>query len=388
MMNDLDPASAALADAAASWRGAYVHVPFCARHCPYCDFAVVVGVEDRADAYVAALIAEIGMEEPWGPLDAIFVGGGTPSRLPADDLGRIVAALRERFGLAPGAEIGLEANPEDWTEGHAVAAAAAGFNRVSLGIQSFDPDVLRSLGRLHDPQTAAEAVAAAHAAGFASVNIDLIFGTPGETLDSWRRSVHWAAGTGAQHISAYALTVEKGTPLSRAVAAGAAAPDPDDQADKYEAWERAMTAAGFVRYEISNASLPGHACRYNLLAWAQGEYAAFGTGAHGHRRGVRRRNIRRFDAYLDRVNRGERPESGRERLDPPAREQERLILGLRRTAGVRAGAGGRALLASKWGERLLEAGVIAVAGDRIRVTTPLLADEAARAVLAVSPGEC
>jgi oxygen-independent coproporphyrinogen-3 oxidase len=387
-MPDLDPASAALADAAAAWRGAYLHVPFCARHCPYCDFAVVVGADDLAGAYVEALIAEIGMEDPWGPLDAVFIGGGTPSRLPEGALRRIVEALRERFGFVPGAEIGLEANPEDWTGDYAAAVAAAGFNRVSLGLQSFDPEVLQRLGRWHDPATAEAAVENAHRAGFASINVDLIYGTPGETLDAWEHSVRRAVATGPHHVSAYALTVEKGTPLSRAVAAGAPAPEPDDQADKYEAWERAMEAAGFVRYEISNAARPGHACRYNLLTWARGEYLAFGTGAHGHRDGVRRRNIRRLDAYLDRVAHGERPESGREVLGPAAREQERLFLGLRRVAGACAGPGGRALLASAWGKRLQSAGVIAVAGDRIRVVKPLLADEAARAVLAVSPGEC
>ncbi len=379
---------ARLADTAGSWRGAYVHIPFCARVCPYCDFAVVAGREDLTGRYLAAVEAEVGMEPPWEPLDAVHFGGGTPSRLPATELRRLLDVLAVRFGLAPGAEVSLEANPEDWTPALAAALAAAGFERVSFGVQSFDPAVLHILGRGHMPADAERAVQEARNAGFGSVSLDLIFGTPGESLDSWRVTVERALALGPDHLSAYALTVERGTPLGRAVAAGAPAPDPDDQADKYEHVANAAAAAGLARYEVSNFARPGHGCRYNLLTWAQGEYLAFGNGAHGHRDGVRRRNVRRLDAYLRMVEEGARPEAGRDEADAAEREKERLLLGLRRTAGVAAGAAGPALVESPGGRRLVEAGVLACEGARLRVLRPLLTDEVSRAVLALEAVEC
>jgi putative oxygen-independent coproporphyrinogen III oxidase len=381
------PDDAGLADAAQTWRSAYVHVPFCHRRCPYCDFAVVTpeegGGPDRFARYVDAVLAEIDREEEWGPLDAVDFGGGTPSRLPAAELGRIVAALRNRFGLVENAEVSLEANPEDWTEAAAAAVAAAGFTRVSLGAQSFDPAVLEALGRRHRPEHATAAIAAALAAGFRTVNVDLIYGTPGESAASWASSVARALDSGVQHLSAYALTVERGTALSRAVAAGAAAPDPDVQADAYDHLEAVAPAAGLVRYEVSNWARPGHGCVYNLGTWAQGEYLGFGLGAHSHRDGTRRRNVRRLDVYLERVERGERPEAGRERLSSAGREQERLFLGLRRAAGAISGEAGSALLATAAGRRLVASGVIEERDGRLRVLRPLLTD----AVLREIPGE-
>ncbi len=377
-----------LADEARRWRGAYVHIPFCARICPYCDFAVVAGRDDLAGRYLDAVVAEIAMEPPWSPLDAVAFGGGTPSQFPAAGLGRLLAALRDRFGLAAGAEVSLEANPEDWTPALAEALLAAGFDRVSFGVQSFDPDVLARLGRRHTPAGGERAVTGARRAGFRSVSLDLIFGTPGESPASWEATVDRALALRPDHLSAYALTVERGTPLGREVAAGAPAPDPDDQADKYLHLEEAAAAAGLDRYEVSNFARPGHACRYNLLTWAQGEYLAFGNGAHGHRAGVRRRNVRRLDAYLAGVEAGERPEAGREAVAGFAAEQERLLLGLRRAAGVATGAAGAALLRSPWGRRLVDAGVLAGHGERLLVAQPLLTDEVARAVLALESADC
>ena len=375
-----------LADAAAAWVAAYVHIPFCRRVCPYCDFAVVEGAEGRQAPYLEALLAEIRREPPFGrPLDAVFVGGGTPTSLAPADLGRVVSALDDSLGLVTGAEISLEANPEDLTPAVAAELAAQGFNRVSLGVQSFDPGVLGALGRRHDQATARAAVAAALAA-FPSVNVDLIFGTPGETITSWRESVEQAVGSGVQHLSAYALTVERGTPLGRAVQDGAPAPDPDDQATKYEIVSEVAARAGLERYETSNFARPGHHCRYNLLTWAQGEYAGFGNGAHRHRSGVRSWNVRRLDRYIEQA--AESAVAGEEALGPWERELERFSLGLRRTAGVVAGEAGRALLGSDQGRRLLDAGVVAVEGDRIRVARPLLGDEVGRAALALRPGDC
>ncbi len=378
------PDAPELADAARSWRCAYVHVPFCHRRCPYCDFAVVTpeegGAPDRFGRYVDAVLAEIEMAGEWGPLDAIDFGGGTPSRLPAADLGRVVAALRDRFGLAEGAEVSLEANPEDWTPPTATAVAAAGFNRVSLGVQSFDLAVLEALGRRHRPADAEAAIDAAEAAGFRTVNVDLIYGTSGESMASWAATVRRALDAGLPHLSAYALTVERGTALSRAVAAGAPAPDPDGQADAYEYLRAAASEAGLVRYEVSNWARPRHACHYNLATWAQGEYLGFGLGAHSHRAGMRRRNVRRLDVYLERVERGELPEAGRERLTPAAREQERLFLGLRRVAGAETGTAGSALLDSDAGRRLVAAEVIEERHGRLRVVRPLLTDAVLREI--------
>lgn len=382
------PDDPGLADAAAVWRSAYVHVPFCRRRCPYCDFAVVVGEPaSTVERYAEAVCREIAMEPSWGPLDAVNFGGGTPSTLGADRLAAILATLDAVHGVSSDAEISLEANPEDWSGDYGDALRTVGFNRVSFGVQSFDPAVLASLGRLHSPEQADAAVAAAVAAGFATVNIDLIYGSPEETTASWAASVDRALASGANHLSAYALTVEAGTELARAVIAGAPAPDPDVQADRYEALQAAAAGSGLVRYEVSNWAAAGHACRYNLATWAQGEYLGFGLGAHDHRDGRRGRNHRRLDRYLGAVAAGDRPRLGEERRDPWEREQERLMLGLRRVAGAVAGPGGEALLRSEAGKRLVDAGILAVSGDRLVVVEPLLTDEASRAAVSVSRGD-
>lgn len=250
---------------------------------------------------------------------------------------------------------------------------------MSFGAQSFDPSVLACLGRRHTPSRIAAAVTAARAEGFRSISVDLIFGTPGEGLTSWRSTVEQALELGTDHVSCYALTVERGTPLGRAVASGEPAPDPDLQADQYELADALLTGAGLVRYEVSNWSRPGHACRYNLAVWAQGEYEAFGNGAHGFRHGSRYRNVRRLDAYIDRVEGGQSPRAGDEPLTEP--EQDRLFVGLRRAAGVSDGPGVKALVGSPDGRRLLAAGVVDHSDGRLRVIRPLLTDEVERAVL-------
>jgi len=378
----LRPDAAELADAAADWRSAYVHIPFCARVCPYCDFAVVAGRDDLADVYLGALVAEIGSEQEWHPLDAVYFGGGTPSRFGAHRLNTSVEALAARFGIAADAEVSLEANPEDWDLELARALRAGGFNRVSFGAQSFDPDTLRYLGRSHGPRDVASAVDAARVAGFESVNIDLIFGAPGES--SWEDTMTSALSLDPDHLSLYALTVERGTALSRAVASGAPGPDPDEQADRWEHAVETAGPAGFVRYEISNFARSGHHCRYNLSVWARGEYLGFGSGAHAFRDGIRRRNVRRIDAYLERVSTGVGPVQGVEEVTGWAAELERVMIGLRRTAGVAAGPGVERLLESDDGKRLVEAGIL-VAGERLVVARPLLTDMAVRAVIGLDP---
>ncbi|MDH5372311.1 MAG: radical SAM family heme chaperone HemW [Acidimicrobiia bacterium] len=382
------PDSVELAEVAAEWSGVYVHVPFCARICPYCDFNVVADRDSLQERYERAVRSEILAEDAWRPIAAVAFGGGTPSRLHAQALNAILEAVGARFGLVEGAEVSLEANPEDWTPDLAEALIGGGFNRVSFGAQSFDPVVLGALGRLHEPGDVEQGVADARRAGFKSVSLDLIFGTPGESIASWQATVEQAIALDPDHLSLYALTVERGTALSRSIAAGAPSPDEDDQADKYEMAQALLAAAGYLRYEVSNFARPGHACRYNLLTWAQAEYLGFGPGAHGHRSGARYRTIHRLEAYLEAVEAGRRPEQGRDRSDSWHREQERLMLGLRRAAGVVAGCGGEALENDEWGQRLFAAGIVVRRGERIVIDQPLLGDEVVRAVLALPPVEC
>jgi oxygen-independent coproporphyrinogen-3 oxidase len=383
MSTEEPPDSPDLADAAVKWSAAYVHLPFCARICPYCDFAVVAGRDDLIDRYVAAVEREIDSEEPWRPLDSIYFGGGTPSRMPASSFRRLLGHLAQQPGLGADPEISLEANPEDWSPFLADGLVEAGLNRVSFGAQSFTPATLNALGRRHEPGQIVESVKLARRAGFRSINLDLIFGTPGESLRLWQETVERALETEPDHISCYALTVEPGTQLGREVAAGGSAPDPDLQADAYEYAQERLGRAGLVRYEVSNWARPGHHVRYNLAVWAQAEYLAFGLGAHRFRGRVRSRNYRRMDSYLDAIEAGLSAVAGSETVEGWDREVERVFLGIRRTAGVVAGAGGEALSSDQAGERLRQAGIIAHLGGRLVVLRPLLTDAVARAVLAL-----
>ncbi len=379
----ISPASAAEVAAAAALASAYVHIPFCARVCPYCDFTVVAGRDDVTDRYLAALVLDVESTPPWRPLDAVFVGGGTPSRVGADRLATVLEAIRRRHGLTPGAEVTVEANPEDIDAATAGRLVDAGFTRISLGVQSFDDRVLAELGRVHDAATAGAAVESALAAGFPSVSVDLIFGSPGETAESWLSSLITAVDLQPHHVSTYSLTVEPGTVLWKQVRSGAPQPDPDTQADRWEVAADVLGAAGYERYEVSNHALPGHHCRYNAAVWAHAEYLAFGVGAHGYRDGVRTANVRRLDTYIDRVERGIGPVQQSDPVQGWEREQERLFVGLRRAAGARLGAGGQALVDSEHGRRLLDLGVIEVVDDHLVVARPLFTDEVLRAVLAV-----
>lgn len=364
---------------------AYVHIPFCSAVCPYCDFAVVAGQDDMAARYVDAVCTEIEAAEQWKPLESVYLGGGTPSHIDPAHLKRILLSLSDKHGLDGQAEISLEANPEDFSAARAAELLAAGFNRVSFGAQSFDNTVLASLGRRHEADQIGASVAAAREAGFGNVSIDLIYGTPGETEESWDESLTRGITLQPDHISCYALTVEPGTPLGRSVRDGAEAPDPDVQANRHGIADERLSRAGFARYEVSNWSKPGHECRYNLTVWAQGEYEAYGNGAHGFRNGRRYRNHRRLDAYMGRIEAGESPRAGRDRVDGWDEELDRLFVGLRRTVGVAAGAGTDALLRSIEGRALVEAGVIAEDNDRLVVTKPLLTDAVHRSVLSLNP---
>jgi oxygen-independent coproporphyrinogen-3 oxidase len=361
---------------------AYVHIPFCSAVCPYCDFAVVAGQDHLAARYIDAVCTEIGRSRPWRPLDAIYLGGGTPSHVDPALLGSVLDALADKHGIARDAEVSLEANPEDFSTGTATALRAFGFNRVSFGAQSFDPGVLASLGRRHHASQIESSFESARAAGFENLSIDLIFGTPGETDESWGESLQSGLRLQPDHVSCYALTVEPGTPLGREVRAGAPAPDPDVQASRYETADEVLSRAGLARYEVSNWSRPRHECRYNLTVWAQGEYEAYGNGAHGFRRGRRFRNLRRLDAYLDRLEAGRSAHAGEEMIDGWGAELDRLFVGLRRTVGVASGPGTETLLSSEEGRMLVAAGVIAEQSGRMVVSRPLLTDAVHRSVLA------
>ncbi|MCL1599983.1 MAG: radical SAM family heme chaperone HemW [Actinomycetia bacterium] len=385
------PDDPVLADLASQWKSAYVHVPFCRRRCPYCDFAIVdessSGGVSHAD-YVDALVAEIAMETEFGPLDAINFGGGTPSRLAPEQLARVIDALDRQFGLNDGIELSLEVNPEDWSEEFGIGLVDAGFTRVSIGAQSFDPDVLMALGRVHTPEMIESAVLGARACGLVSVGIDLIFGHPVETDDSWDRTVCLAMRAGADHISTYSLTVEPGTELSRTIALGAEAPDDDVQAGRYERFEEVAGRHEFVRYEISNHAIAGHACRYNLSTWAHGEYVAFGMGAHDHRRGMRSRNHPRPDRYIEAVHAGKRPRLGTESLSAADQERDRLMVGLRLAAGTPLTPTARRFAASQEGMRLIQAGILESKSGRLRVVKPMMADAVIREALSVSAVDC
>ena len=379
------PDSATLADGAGRWPASYIHLPFCARVCPYCDFAVVSGRDDQIARYVEAVAAEIRREEAWKPLASVYLGGGTPSRIAPTLIGQLLRALAEHLGIAPGAEVSIEANPEDWTPAVSDQLLSLGFNRVSFGSQSFDEAVLAALGRRHSSDDIAAAVAAARRSGFKSVNLDLIYGTPGETERGWSETLAHAIDLEPDHVSCYALTAEPGTELGRAVARGSPGPDPDLQADFYEMAEERLAASGLIRYEVSNWARPGHAVRYNLAVWAQSEYLAFGMGAHRFRRWTRSHNRRLLDGYLEAIENGISATAGSEAIEGWAAEVERVFLGIRRVAGVVAGAAGNALMSSDEGQRLAAAGVVELLDGRLVVRRPLITDHVARSVLALSP---
>lgn len=313
--------------------GVYVHVPFCRSRCDYCSFATWTDRGHLVEAYVDAVIADIGHAVSAGmPVaDTVFFGGGTPTLIAPELLVRMLDAVPR----SSGAEVTVECNPDDVTESMMHTYVAAGVNRVSIGVQSMVAHVLGSLGREHDVDNVSRAVDAARAAGIASVNLDLIYGGHGETIDDWRVTLAGAVALAPDHVSAYALTVEAGTPLADDPARH---PDDDDQADKYVLADEMLADAGLVNYEISNWSRPGSPCRHNLVYWRQGNYSGFGCAAHSHENGRRWWNVRTPDRYIETVARGETPVAADEILDEPTRRRERLELSLRTADGVPADA--------------------------------------------------
>jgi oxygen-independent coproporphyrinogen-3 oxidase len=360
--------------------GVYVHVPFCERRCDYCDFATWTDRHHLMEAYAAACVTDLTRRYDRGPVPpatSVFFGGGTPSLLPADLLVGILAAVPRR----PDAEVTVECNPDTVTPELLDAYRAGGVTRLSFGVQSMTAHVLSALGRTHDPASVEQAVTAARQTGFDNFNLDLIYGGAGESLADWRATLDATLALDPPHVSAYALTVESGTPLARRIGAGeVAAPDDDDQAEKYLAAEAALTAAGRAWYEISNWARPGRECRHNLLYWAQGEYLGIGCAAHGHTPAGRRWwNVRTPDRYIALIGQDASPEGGHEVLGGPDRDHEAAMLALRTRDGVPGGPAADSLVADGLADRR---------GGRV-VLTPagrLLANEATTRLLGASMG--
>ena len=311
--------------------GVYVHVPFCAHRCDYCAFATYDDRDHLMDAYVAAVLREIGWarDEGLALATSVFFGGGTPSRLPPEQLLRILDAI-PRSG---GAEVTVECNPEDASPQRLSAYRAGGVTRMSFGVQSTQPAVLADLGRRHGTMAHAEVAAAVTAAGFETWNMDLIIGSRAESLADVGRTLNDLLGLAhpPPHLSCYALTPEPSTPLGRDPARH---PDEDATADAYDLVGRVLEAAGYEWEEISNWAKPGHECRHNHVYWDQGDYAGFGSAAHSHRRGRRYWNVRTPDRYVAMVARGEAPLGGEETLDEATAAFERDSLAMRTRRGV------------------------------------------------------
>ena len=308
--------------------GVYVHVPFCARRCDYCAFATWTDRHHLMAAYAAACAAELGAAD-LPPATSVFVGGGTPSLLPAGLLVSVLGAVAR----VDGAEVTVECNPESVTASLLDAYREAGVNRLSFGVQSMAAPVLRALGREHSPDQVERAVALARGAGFTSYNLDLIYGAAGESQEDWRRTLEATLALDPPHVSAYALTVEPGTPLA---ADPARHPADDDQADKYVLAEELLTGAGLANYEISNWARPGHECRHNLLYWSQGDYRGIGCAAHSHQAGRRWWNVRTPERYIRAIESGTSPVAAEEVLSDDERRTEGLQLRLRTRSGVPA----------------------------------------------------
>lgn len=336
--------AAALARFGATGFGVYVHVPFCASRCGYCDFNTYTasdlgGGADR-DSYADTVISEIALAAKvlgnGVPVQTVFFGGGTPTLLPPGDLARILDAVDAAFSLVPYVEVTTEANPESVDLGSLTALRKAGFTRVSLGMQSARSHVLSILDRRHTPQRPEQAVAEARTAGFEHINLDLIYGAPGETAEDWQASLDAVVAAGVDHVSAYSLIVEDGTRLGRQVARGELPmPDDDVLADRYLQAETTLAGADLDWYEVSNwARGTAARCRHNELYWRSADWWGFGPGAHSHVGGVRWWNVKHPREYASRLAAGNSPALAREILDPDTQRVEDIMLRLRMVEGL------------------------------------------------------
>lgn len=362
--------------------GVYVHVPFCSVRCGYCDFNTYTADElgDGATraTYADSAIAEIRRSAArTGPrtVETVFVGGGTPTQLAALDLVRILGAIDESWGLAPDVEVTTEANPDSVDPAMLATLRAGGFNRISFGVQSAVPHVLKVLDRTHDPERVPEAVRWAREAGFDQLSVDLIYGSPGESMDDWRRTVEHAISLEPDHVSAYALIVEAGTAFARKVSRGEVVmPDDDETADKYLLADAMLEEAGLGWYELSNWATGAAAqCRHNVLYWTGGEWLGIGPGAHSYLDGRRWWNVKHPAAYAQRLDAGESPEADGEDIDTDAARMEDVMLRTR----LRTGLDPRGLPSH---DHLVRDGLLDVVDDRLVLTRRgrLLADHVVR----------
>lgn len=346
--------------------GVYIHIPFCAKKCSYCDFHSRPGQEGLIGQYVAALVAEIGERAPMAAgrrAVSVFFGGGTPSLLTVDRVRRITGAVRKNFDLHPAAEISLEANPESATPRKLGGYRKAGVNRISIGVQSLSDDSLARLGRVHTAGQARAAVGNARAAGFANVSADMMFGLPGQDVGQWLRELDELAALGPDHVSCYQLTPEPGTPMHRRAAAGRLAL-PEDGLEMFDGAERLLRKHGYNHYEVSNYARPGFECLHNLGYWEYRDYMGFGAAAHGTINGVRWANVKSIESYIERVARTGRAVRREETVTAEMERTERLMLGLRLRGGVTFDkdevTGGIA--------NMISAGFLEISGGRLRAT--------------------
>jgi oxygen-independent coproporphyrinogen-3 oxidase len=374
-----------------------LHIPFCTVRCGYCDFNTYTATELRGvtrESFVDDLIAEIKFAErtlanngtPRRPAATVFIGGGTPTLLPEGDIARVLDAVRSSFGIADGAEVTIEANPDTVTRESLRALADSGITRVSVGMQSAVPRVLETLDRTHDPESVATAIAWAKEAGL-QTSVDLIYGTPGETLDEWRATLSAAIALETDHVSAYSLIVEEGTALERRIRRGELeAIDDDTHADMYELADDVLAGAGFEWYEVSNwARRAETRSRHNLSYWQGADWWGFGPGAHSHLNGVRWWNVKHPAAYAERIAAGESPALEREILNALQRADEVVLLGLRVRDGIALDGlsqAGRTAIAGLIADGLVE-GPQAIAGRLVLTSRGrLLADFVVRTILA------
>ncbi|ASW56261.1 radical SAM family heme chaperone HemW [Plantactinospora sp. KBS50] len=388
--------AAALSEVGRRGFGVYVHVPFCASRCGYCDFNTYTASElgggaDR-ETYPDSVLAELALarrvlaDAPPRRVDTVFVGGGTPTLLPPADLARILEGIDATWGLAPDAEVTTEANPESVTPRSLAALRAAGFTRISLGMQSAAPGVLAVLDRRHTPGRATAAAREAREAGFAHVNLDLIYGTPGERPEDFAESLAQVSAAGVDHVSAYALIVEDGTRLAARMRRGELPyPSDDVAADRYLAAEAALSAAGLGWYEVSNwAATPAARCRHNLLYWTGADWWGLGPGAHSHVGGVRWWNVKHPSGYAARLAAGRSPGHGREVLTAADRRTEDVMLRLRLADGLPLAAldePGRVAAGRALADGLLDAEPYAAGRAVLTLRGRLLADAVVRDLL-------
>ncbi len=391
------PADGALPDESAALLGSrpfgvYVHVPFCQTRCGYCDFntytATELGSGASRDTYAELAVAEIRLaarvlDGRAGPVRTVFFGGGTPTLLRPADLAAILAAIDDQLGLAAGAEVTTEANPETVDERILTELRASGFTRISLGMQSAVPHVLDVLDRVHQPGRPEQCVGWARSAGFGQVSLDLIYGTPGESDADWRLSLRRAIDAGPDHISAYALIVEDGTRMAARIRRGELpAPDDDVLADRYVIADEMLTAAGLSWYEVSNwAAGETSRCQHNLLYWTGADWWGVGPGAHSHVGGTRWWNVRHPAAYAQRIGTGTSPGQAREILTAAERRTEEIMLATRLSCGCPVSALTEAGLAAA--RQAVADGLAsrdALAAGRVELTGPgrLLADAVIR----------